>query len=1059
MSEERASQSSGGVLAWFARNPVAANLLMAGCLVGGFLMLQNVRQEVFPEAVPEIVTIQVPYPGASPAEVEQGVLLAVEQAVQGIDGVKRVTATANEGIGQVSVELLTTTDGDVATADIKNAVDRIVSFPENTEQPVVSLLAFREETISLILYGDVGEDALRHWGYHVRDELLQDDRITDVEVTEVRPLEISIEVPDSELRRHGLSLPQLASTVRRASVELPGGGLRTEGGEVLVRTTERRDRGDDFEDIVVLAESDGTQVTLGAIADVVDGYQETDQSASYNGSPAVRVRVYRKGDQTPIDLSDAVRAYVNERGSAIPEGIEMAVWNDTSEVFRDRIQLLLKNAYFGLLLVLILLAVFLEVKLAFWVTLGIPVSFLGAVMLMPAMDVSINMISLFAFILTIGIVVDDAIVVGEAIYEKRQRGLVGIEAAIAGVREVARPVTFSIVTTLIAFVPMLFIPGVSGKFMRNVPLIVIGVLIFSWVESFFILPAHLAHGGEGRSGGLLGLVERAQHAFSRRFNRLIEVLYPRVVRPLLRVRYLTMATGFGVLILTAGVVGSGMVRFSFLPRVESDNISCDLRMPYGTPIATTEAYAQLLVEAARDVLEENGGVAEISEGIYASVGGSSSGSGGGSHLASINIELVPIDARPITTGRFAQLWRERAGDIPGAELLSFSFSTGPGAGAPIAIRLSHSDVETLEASATALAEQLQTYAGVVDIDSGVSPGKEQLDITLTPEGRTLGVTERDLAEQLRAAYFGAEAVRQQRGRDELRVYVRRPEEERRSEYFLETMLIRTPGGGEMPLSRAAHVERSRAYTSITRVDMRRVISVTADVDLTQITANEVVLDLEANYRRDLVDQTPGLRWESAGEQEQQSETMSALGRGMVMAIFAMYALMAVAFRSYTQPFIILIAIPFGFVGAVAGHVMMGYAMSLLSMFGIVALAGVVVNDSLLLVTAINEYRREGLSPFEAAVAAGVRRFRPILMTSLSTFLGLMPMLLETSVQARFLIPMAISLGFGVLFVTVIALVICPALYLILEDGLSLVRRGSSWLQPTIEASGSEDATP
>lgn len=1039
-----------GVLAWFAGNPVAANLLMLVCLVGGFLMLSNVRQEVFPEAVPEIVTIQVPYPGASPEEVEQGVLLAIEQAVQGIDGVKRVTATANESIGTVSVELITSTDGNIATADIKNAVDRIVSFPEDAEQPVVSLLAFREETISLILYGDVSEDALRHWGYSVRDDLLQDRRVTDVEVTEVRPLEVSIEVPEDELRRHNLSLPQVANVVRDASVELPGGGLRTEGGEVLVRTTERRDRGSEFEEIVVVAQPGGTQVALGDIATVIDGYQETDEAATYNGMPAVRVRVFRKGDQTPIDLSDAVREYVEGNADRLPEGVGIAIWNDTSEVFRDRIQLLLKNAYFGLLLVLVLLAIFLEVKLAFWVTLGIPVSFLGAVVLMPSFDVSFNMISLFAFILTLGIVVDDAIVVGESIYEKRQRGLKGLDAAIAGVREVARPVTFSIVTTLIAFIPMLFIPGVSGKFMRNVPLIVIAVLIFSLVESFFILPAHLAHDSGRRSGGLLGAVQRAQSAFSRAFDRLVETLYPRVVKPLLEVRYLTMALGFGVLLLTAGVVGSGMVRFSFLPRIESDNISCDLRMPYGTPIETTEAYTTALVDAARNVLDEHGGFENVSEGIYASIGTGSAGGIGGSHLTSVNIELVPIDDRPITTGEFAQLWRERVGEIPGAELLTFSFSTGPGAGAPIEIRLSHQDVETLEASALALAEQLATYTGVVDIDSGVSPGKEQLDFTLTPEARTLGISERDLANQLRAAYFGAEAVRQQRGRDELRVYVRRPDEERRSEYFLETMLIRTPTGGEIPLNRAADIERSRAYTSITRVDMRRVISVTADVDSTLITANEVVLDLEENYRTQFVSRTPGLRWESAGEQEDQNETMEALSRGMLMAMFAMYALMAVAFRSYVQPIIIMIAIPFGLVGAIAGHVIMGYNLSLLSMFGIVALAGVVVNDTLLLVTAINTNREEGLSPFDAAIAAGTRRFRPILMTSLSTFLGLMPMLLETSVQARFLIPMAISLAFGVLLVTVIALVICPALYLILEDILGVVRRLSRWLRGPAE---------
>ncbi|MFT4702447.1 MAG: multidrug efflux pump subunit AcrB [Bradymonadia bacterium] len=1051
----------GGVLAWMAGNSVAANLLMLLLLVGGLFMIPQTRQEVFPDAVPPIVNVTAVYPGASPTEVEEGVVLAIEQAVQGIEGVKRVTSASNEGVGRVTIELMTDVDENVATADIKNAVDAVTSFPVDVEQPTVSLLQSREETVSIIVYGQQPEATLRHWAYEIRDDLLLDPVITDVEVTEVRPLEVSIEVPQEHLREHGLTLPQVAAAVSAGSVDLPAGGLQTPGGEVLIRTTERRDTAEEFESLVMSANPDGSMLTLGDIGTVIDGFAETDQFATYNGLPAARVRVYRAGDQTPIELSDAVHAYLHDEAASLPEGIELVVWNDRSNVFRDRVQLLVKNAYYGLVLVLLLLGLFLDVRLAFWVTLGIPISFLGSILLMPTLDVSFNMISLFAFILTLGIVVDDAIVVGESIFHKQQQGYQGLDAAIAGVREVAKPVIFSVMTTIIAFVPMLFIPGVSGKFMRNVPLIVIAVFIFSLVESLLILPAHLAHqksGADGKVGGLLGLVVAVQTRFSGAFDKLVASAYPPSARVFLSGRYATLAAGFCVLLMAVIVVRAGFVRFTFLPKVESDEITVDLRLPFGTPAETTGAWTAELVRAAEEVLENNGGAEDLSLGVYATVGRGASNSGSGSHTTYVSVQLVSIDQRPIlrgdvgvTASQFAEEWRERIGDIPSAEFLSFAFSTGPSAGSAIDIQLSHSDNTTLEAAAERLAGSLQTIDGVIDIDSGVSPGKEQLNLTLRPEARTLGLTARDLALQVRAAFFGSEAARQQRGRDEVRVYVRLPRAERESEYVLETMMVRAPSGAELALSEAANIERSRSYTSIRRIDGRRVISVTADVSLRVTTANEAVAIINELHRDGLLDDTPGLRWSVGGEQEEQKNVVTALGRGMLIAIFCMYALMAVAFRSYAQPFIVLIAIPFGVVGAIAGHILMGYAVSMLSMFGIVALAGVVVNDTLLFVTAANTYRSEGLEPMDACIAAGTRRFRPILMTSLTTFLGLMPMLLETSVQARFLVPMAISLGFGVLFVTVIALVIAPAVYLIIED--------ASWLLTRVLGTAPTDDAP
>lgn len=1036
----------GGPLAFMARNSVAANLLMVALVVGGLMMMGKVRQEVFPESAPDVVNVSVAYPGASPAEVEQGIVLAIEEALSGVDGIKELTASASEGVGSVSIEVMLGADKDNVLSDVQAAVDRVTSFPLDAERPTVALASRRSETISVIFYGDPGERELRDIAQIARDQLLQDPRITDVAVTEIRPLEISIEASEANLRQHGLTLPEIANIVGNASVELPAGTVDTPSGEVLLRTDERRDLGEEFADITLIGRPDGTRVRVGDVATVIDGFQDTDSGATYNGQPAARVRVYRAGDQTPIELSDAVYEYLASYEGSLPPGVSAEVWFDRSESYRDRINLLLKNAYLGLILVLLVLGLFLDIRLAFWVTLGIPISFLGAILLMPATDVSFNMISLFAFMLTLGIVVDDAIVVGESVHHQRMQGHRGVEAAIRGVKEVATPVIFSVLTTMIAFVPMLIVPGSMGRFIRVIPLIVITVFALSLVESLLILPAHLAHASDKPAGGLLGMVQRAQNQFSRGFDAVIARIYGPLLRPTIEARYLTITLSVAMIVLCVGLVKAGHVKVTFLPKVESDVVTANLRMPFGTPAEQTESILARIVEVSEELLEENGGQDEISRGIYATVGsgadsfGPGGGAGAGSHAGSVSVALVPMDQREVTATEFARYWREAIGPVPGAELLSFRFSTGPSGGAAISVQLSHSDVAVLEAAADRVAHHLETFAGVSDIDSGVSPGKEQLDFTLTPEGRALGLTERDMARQLRAAFFGAEAVRQQRGRDEVRVYVRRPEAERASEFFLETMMVRLPSGGEIPLSEAADVTRGRAYTRISRINGRRVLTVTADVDDANANAAEINAALRADFMPGLSSDLPGLTFDFSGEEKSRRESMGAMAKGFVYALFAMFGLMAVAFRSYLQPIIVLSAIPFGIVGAILGHVVMGYSVSLMSVFGIVALSGVVVNDSLLLVTSINTFAREGMTPIEAAVEGGKRRFRPIILTSFTTFFGLAPMMAETSVQARFLIPMALSLGFGVLFVTFITLVLVPSLYMVTEDIKALARR-------------------
>ena len=1064
-SEEPVSRK--GVLAWFASNTVAANLLMAVLIAGGIVSLFDVKREVFPEFELDWVSIGVAYPGASPAEVEQGVILAIEEAVRGVDGVKEVRSTATEGAGSVMVELLLGTDQDRALSDIKGAVDRVTSLPADTERPVVALVEGSRAVLQVILSGDVEEKPMRALSERMREALLQHDGITKVELTGERPVEISIEVPQDSLRAYGLTIEQVAAAVRSAAVELPGGGIKTGKGEVLLRMSERRYVGRDFEDIVILAQSDGSTVRLGDIANVKDAFAETDAESTFNGKRAQAIQVYRVGSEGPIDVSAAVHEVIAQMKHELPSGVKMAVWDDRSEMYAARQDLLLKNSAIGLILVILVLGLFLEVKLAFWVTLGIPISFIGSLLFLPHVDVSINMISLFAFIVTLGMVVDDAIIVGEAIHKHRREGMRTLDAAIAGVREVAQPVTFSILTTIIAFMPLLFVPGPAGKFFRNLPLVVIAVLAMSLIESLFVLPAHLSHKKSPgttilgypfqvldlpfRLIGRFSLVDillRQQQRFSHMLEWFVDRIYGRQLLGSARWRYTTMGACIAMLVITIGLIAGGRISFRFLPKIEGDVVNARLEMPVGTPVEVTKRHQARMLSVAEELLEEHGGADRISRGIFSEVGGAGpqgatspgrAGSGA-SHLADVKVFMVASDQREVTAGQLARQWRQRLGEIPGAEGLVFHYTTGHSGGSPVHVRLSHTDTRTLEHAGERLANIIRGYAGTYDIVDGSARGKEQIDLKLKAEARSLGLSQMELGRQVRSAFYGSEVLRQQRGREELRVFVRRPLSERRSEADIEALMVRTPGGGELPLGQAATVSRGRAYTKIERAGGRRTIDVTADVDDTKGNGGEIMKSLLDKELPALQRDIPGLTYTSEGQRKEQMEMMMGIFKGFGLAIIAMYGLLAIPFRSYAQPILVLSAIPFGMIGAVIGHLVMGYDLSMMTMFGVVALSGVVVNDSLILVVAINRFKAAGMSTLDAVIAGGKRRFRPILLTSLTTFLGLSPMILETSVQARFLIPMAISLGFGVLFATFIILVMVPCAYLVLDDAWALVRQ-------------------
>ena len=1031
-----------GIIQWMAANHVAANLLMFIFIVGGLVIGKTVKQEVFPEIELDRIQVSVIYPGAGPEEIEEGIILKIEESLTGVDGIKQITAIASEGSGSVIAEIYSGEDADQILQDIKSEVDRITTFPEDAEKAIISKMLNRREAISLVVYGDIPERSLRELAEQVRDELLEFDQITQVDLGGVRPYEISININEETLRRYELTLEEVAHRVRQASLDLPGGTIKTDRSEILIRTKERRDFGPEYEEIRLLSGIDGSEIRLGDIAEIDDGFEESDLAALFNGKPASMVKVYRIGNQKPTEISKIVMEYIEEKQSQLPPSVQIADWNDTSEVFRSRMHLLLKNAGFGLALVLIVLGLFLEVRLALWVMLGIPISFLGSLLLMPSLDVSINMISLFAFIMALGIVVDDAIVVGENIYEHRQRGKPFLQAAVDGAYEVSTPVIFAILTSVTAFMPLLYVTGTMGKFIRVIPMVVISILVISLVECLFVLPAHLSLGKQRRQEStLLGRLDKIRAGFGTFLTRFIGGPYRRFLTLSLHYRYTTVAVAVCILAITFGLVGGGIIKFRFMPKVAGNTVKANLEMISGTPASrTAEAQHHLFEKAMQTIKEfEEKRSEKIVRHVYSVTGGTIAAGGprGGSsseaaNLAGISLFLTPSEDRVTTSEEIGRRWRQLTGDIPGTHSLSFA-SNLVHMGANIDVRLAHERFDVLEKVSERLQATLADYPGVDDIASNFSLGKKELKIKLRSEARTLGITEEQLGRQLRSAFYGAEALRLQRGRNEVKVMVRYPEDERRHLEDLETMRIRTPSGGEIPLYQAASVEEGYGFSSIHRSDRKRVINVTADVDSTKANAEEIILELQKTILSELKTDYPGLGIDLEGESKERRDSMGSMGKGFMLALLFIYALLALPFRSYSQPLLIMAAIPFGIIGAIFGHLIMGYDLSIMSMFGIVALSGVVVNDSLLLIDYANRSRRKGMDKLHSIIEAGVRRFRPILLTSLTTFFGLSPMILETSTQAKFLIPMAISLAFGIMAATGITLLLIPSLYLILED--------------------------
>lgn len=1048
-----------GPVAWFAGHHVAANLLMIFVLLVGALSLSTIIVEVFPEFSTDMITVTVAYPGAAPEETEKGVVVHIEEAVASIEGIDRVIGTAAEGAGSVMIELTDDANKRYVLDEVKSAVDRIITFPEDIEEPVISEVLSRRGVINLAVYGDAPLKTLSTLAEKIRDDLTNTPAISQAEMQGVPPYEISIEVSEDALRRYGLSFAQVADAVRGASLDLPGGSVKTSGGELLLRTQGQMYTGDEFEKIVVVTRGDGTRILLGDLATVVDGFADNDVAALFNDQRAVSVQVYRTGEEGALEITTAVYDYLEGVRADLPAGVYVETWQDQSVILRQRISLLLNNAALGLVLVFIVLALFLDLRLAFWTTMGIPISFMGGLFLLSKTDISINMISLFAFIVSLGIVVDDAIIVGENVFAKIQlirngkapKGMTVLDACVAGAREMATPVTFAVLTSVAAFLPLVFVEGMMGKVMRNIPLVVISVLVTSLVESLLILPAHLSGGGkEGKRGLLSPLVDvhtKVRHQVARGLDWMVAKPYKSFLEAALEWRYLTAAAAVALLALSGSLVGAGIVKFELMPAVDADDIIAYVEMPQGTPVEDTMRVTRHLESSIRgvgaEIDAERGLESSVIQHISTTIGQqpSSGGfgainlgptTGSGAHLAELKVELLAGEERGMTSSEVRRRWREAVGEIPG--VTSVVFESGLfSAGDAISVQLAHSDFDQLLVATDRLKEKIAEYPGITDISDSFVPGKRELKVELTPEGRALGLTRRELARQVRQGFYGEEAQRIQRGRNDVKVMVRYPEAERSSSGDIENMRIRLRDGTEVPFTTVATASEGRGYATISRVDRRRVVTVTADVEDNAGNANEINADIAATLMPALIDEIPGLSFDFEGEERERAEGMGSLFRNFIIALLVIFSLLAIPFRSYTQPLIVMSAIPFGFVGALVGHMIMGMDFSMLSFFGMVALTGVVVNDSLVLIDRINNQRRAGVSLDEAIREAGGRRFRPILLTTLTTFFGLMPMILETSMQAQFMIPMAISLGFGVVFATVITLVLVPVIYRILED--------------------------
>lgn len=1029
------------MIAWFAKNGVAANLLLGIIVIAGIFSIKGMKMELFPDFDLDLVSITVPYPGAAPLEVEDGICKQIEEKIWDLSGIKELVSYSRENEGVVGVQVERGNDPQELADKIKVRVDSILNFPEEAEKPIVEVATQRRRVLAVAIHGNCDEKSLRKIADKTLDDLTNLKGITQVEIAGIRKPEIGIEVSEASLRQYGLSFDQVAQALKRSSIDTPGGVARTSSGETLLRSMGKAQDGKQFEEIRLLSNANGSNVQAGDLANVKDGFEDKVLYTRFSNEPAVTLRVFRVGKQSPIEISERVTDYVDTIKPRLPEGISMTVWQDSSYYLQGRLEMMVRNAFQGLLLVFLVLSFFLRPSLAVWVALGLPISFMGAFATMGVLDASINLVSLFAFIVVLGILVDDAIVVGESVYTLGSKGEKPLQASIKGTHLVAMPVTFAIITSMVAFVPMLFLPGWLGKLMKDIPLVVIPALFFSLVESKFILPYHLSL---CRFDSLpKNSLSKIQNRISVGLERFIEIRYQPFLKKCLEWRYLTLSCFLGLLMVTFGLIAGGHVpSIRGVPPVPSDYISVKILMQDGVPAETTQ---KALAEVERARLETIDYLIEQKEPnpfrYVMKTMGAQPFSGGprenaniatGSNRGEISVELIKSEDRTRSAPQISALWRERIGPLPGLKQLFFGDVAAGGSKTAIDLEIAGQDLKAMGVAADLVKKKLASYEGIFDVTDTYSGGKREMKIEINANGLALGLTQADLGRQIRQAYYGEEIQRIQKERDEVKVMLRYPLKDRKTLTALHDLRVRTSSGVEAPLSEVATITMGQGYPTIKRSDRSRIINVQTSANKDTAKVPLIERDLELNFLPSLREKFPNSRFTFVGEKKEQEESDSGLAQAGGICLFVIYALLAIPFRSYLQPFLIMSVIPFGLIGAVLGHFLFGLPLSQLSHFGLVALTGVVINDSLVLVHYVNQRAKE-TTLLEATRLAGMARFRAILLTSLTTFVGLLPILFERSLQAQFLKPMAIAIGFGVLFATFITLLMVPCLYLILED--------------------------
>ena len=1009
-----------GLIGWFATNHVAANLMMFAIILGGIVSIIVLKKETMPEFQTDRIDIQVRYLGAAPEEVESGVILRIEEAIETIEGIREMDAKASEGVGIVTVEVEEGVELPDMIDKLKLAVDGISTFPAETERPIISEARFRNQVINVQLAGDLDEAAMKELADSIREEIVGLPNVSFAQVMGSRPFEISIEVSEANLRQYGLTLDSVARTIGRWSLDLPGGAIRSAAGDIRLRATGQAYTGQEFENIVLLSRPDGTRVRLRDVATIRDGFSEEDSYSFFDGKRSFGINVMATEEENPLDVSAEVRAYVERRNATLPPEAQLTVWADTSTFLEGRLNMMLKNMALGAVLVLCILGFFLHLKVAAWVILGMSVAFLGAFALMPFTGVTINMMSLFAFILVLGIVVDDAIIIGESAYaETEERGYT-LANIVRGAQRVAVPATFGVLTTIMAFVPMLFQTGRTSAFAAAIAWVVILCLVFSLIESKLILPSHLAmmRSSHGKKRGISDWAGDKLKLF-------IERRYTPFLKLAIEYRWMTLTTFVGIMILMGGLVAGGYVRVVFFPEMEADFVNARVELQEGAPESLITEIVQEMDAALRevdvDLQAELGIESNTVQHVFAYIQGGA--------IGQFTVMLKEGGEREVSPKVVENRWREKIGEIAGTKELRFFSGMSMGSGPPISFRLTGRDIGQLEQAGDELAAHLRTYDGLFEIQSSANAGPEEIKLSIKPEAEALGITLADLASQVRQAFYGAEAQRIQRGDSEVRVMVRYPRSERQSIGNLENMWIRLPDGRELPFSAVADYKLEPGYNSISRIDGKRTITVSANADTNVVEPGAISTAVTAAAVPSLLQRYPGVQVGAGASARERSSSVVEMLQGFMYALLGIYILMAVPLRSYLQPLIIMTVIPFGLIGAAVGHMIFGYAMNAISALGFFALTGVVVNDSLILVHYINRRIDEGAGPLQAALEGGARRFRPILLTSLTTFFGLVPIVFEGSMHAQMVIPMALSLAFGILFATTITLILIPCLYI------------------------------